>query len=72
MLSLKALNQYVFYIHLNIPPNLAFKHLINEPLVDGSRVLQSKGHDLVTIESAVGDEGSFFLVGLVHLYLIIP
>lgn len=71
LLNLKAFLQHVVYIHLNVPPDLAFKHLIDESLINGPRILQFKGNDLVIVESSVGDEGGFLLVGPVHLYLVI-
>ena len=48
--------QHVVYINLNVPPNLICEHLIHQPLICGSRILESERHYFVAEETLAGDE----------------
>ena len=66
-----ALDKHVIHIHFHVPPNLLAEHLVYQPLVCGSCVLQTEGHNPVAIEPLAGDEGSLLLIFLSHLYLVV-
>jgi len=59
------------HVHFDVPSNLELEHLINKSSVYSPHVLQAEGHNLVVVEPPISDEGYLFLVGLVHLYLIV-
>ena len=67
-----ALNEHVIDIYFHVPPNLFAEHLVYQSLVCGPRILQSKGHDPVAVETLAGDQGCLFLIFLGHLYLVVP
>ena len=67
-----ALDEHIVNVHFHVPPNLLAKHLVYQSLVRSPRVLQTKGHDPITVESLAGDEGRLFLILFSHLYLVVP
>jgi len=66
-----ALDEHVVHIYLYIPPNLLTEHLVYQPLVCGSCVLQAEWHDPVIIEPLASDKGSLLLIFFCHLNLVI-
>ena len=48
--------QYIVHIDLDIPPNLMCKHLVYEPLIRCSCVLEAEWHHFVTEKALVDDE----------------
>ena len=66
-----SLNQHVVDIHFHNLTNFIFKHGVNEPLISCPRILEAKGHDLVTVQSFIGDKGCVGLVGGVHFDLVV-
>lgn len=67
----EALHQHVVYVHFDISLSLVFEHLIDEPLVGCPRILQTERHHSVVVKPPISDESCYFLVKLVHLYLIV-
>lgn len=47
------------------------EHLVNEMLVSGSGVLEPKGHEFITKDTHLSDEGCLLLVVWVHEYLVV-
>jgi hypothetical protein len=68
---LYALYQHVVHVYLHVSSNLLPEHLIQKTLIGCSSVLQFERHDLIAIQSPVGDEDCLLLVHLIHAYLII-
>ena len=61
----------LIYIDFYIPSNLWMKHMVNQLLISRPRILQTEGHHLVAKQTLAGNERCFFLIHLVHPYLII-
>lgn len=70
-LQLQAFDEHVVEIHLYVLSDLLFKDCVDQPLVCRTCILQTKRHHLVAIEGSVHDERRFFLIPLMHLYLVI-
>ena len=68
---IQALYQHIIFINFHISPNLWMKHMVHQPLISYPRVLQPKGHHLVTKQALTGDKGCLLLIRLIHLYLVI-
>ena len=68
----QTLHKHVVNVHLHVLSYLWTEHVIYQPLISCPCVLQTEGHYLVAKQTLVGNEGGFFLVNFVHLYLIIP
>ena len=66
-----ALDKHIIQKHLYLLPNLLAEHLVYQPLVRCSCVLQTKRHDPVTIEPLAGDKGNPLLIFFCHLYLVV-
>ena len=66
-----TLHQHVIYIHFYILPNLWTKHVVNQPLICCTCVLQTERHHLIIEQGLTGDKGCFLLICLVHPYLIV-
>ena len=67
-----TLHQHVIYIDFYIPPNLWTEHVVNQPLICCPCVLQIERHHLITKQALTSDKGFFFLIRLVHSYLVVP
>ena len=59
-----AFYQHVVHIDLNVSPDLMREHLVHQPLIYGSRILDSKWHYFVAEETLVSDEQSLLLISL--------
>ena len=53
---LLAFYQHIIYVDLNVPPNLMCEHLVHQPLIRNTRILESKLHHFVTEKPLAGDE----------------
>ena len=58
ILFLFALDEHIINVYLHILPNLFVEHLVYQSLIRGLCVLQTKGHNPVTIEPLASDERS--------------
>ena len=68
----QTLHKHVIYVHLHIQSYLWAEHVIYHPLISCPYVIQTEGHYIIAKQTLAGNEGGFFLVNFVHLYLIIP
>ena len=59
---MERLDEYVIYVDLDSVTKVVCEHLVNQPLLGRTSVLQPKMHYFVTEDSPLGDEGSLFLV----------
>ena len=66
-----ALDKHVVHIYLYVPSNLLIEHMVDQPLVHGSCVLQAVGHDPVAIKPLPGDEGDLLFIFFYHLNLVV-
>lgn len=64
--------QHVININFYIMANLVAKNFVDEVLVSGFRVLQTKRHDLITVQPLVCNELYLLLVLKHHPDLVIP
>lgn len=60
--SLSTLYQDVIYIDFHGFADFISEHLGYQPLICGSSIFQSKGHDPIAVQAQCGDEGSILLV----------
>lgn len=67
-----AFYDHVVNVNLHAPPNLVLEHFVDCFLVCCSSILQPEGHDLVIVDSSVGDEVSVLLIFRSHFDFIIP
>jgi hypothetical protein len=72
VVRLPGLYDYVVYISLNGPPNVVSEDVLHTSLVCSARILEAKWHCYVIEHPKRHDEGSRELVGLFHLYLVVP
>ena len=68
---IQTLYQHIIYINFLILLNLWMKHMVHQPLISCPRVLQPKGHHLVTKQALTDDEGCLLLIRLIYPYLVI-
>ena len=66
-----ALDKHIVNINLHVLSNLFSEHLVHQPLVGSSYVLQLEWHDSITIKSLTGDECNLLLVLFWHLDLVV-
>ena len=70
-LSCGGFNEHIIYVYLHGDAYLLLEHPVHQPLVGGSRVLDSKRHHPITIGSLRCDERGLFLVVWVHTDLVV-
>ena len=63
--------QHVINIDLDISSNLMCEHLVHEPLICRTCVLETERHHFVAKEALVSDEQSLLLIFFVHFYPVI-
>ena len=64
VILLNVFYQHVVHIDLNVSLDLMREHLVHQPLIYGSRILDSKWHYFVAEETLVSDEQSLLLISL--------
>ncbi len=62
LLGIEGLDEHVVDVDLHCVTEVVCEHLVDQPLVGCTSVLQAEGHDLVTEDPSFGDEGSLLLV----------
>jgi hypothetical protein len=65
-------HDYVVYVSLNGSPDVVSEDVLHTSLVCSARVSEAKRHRHVAEHSERRDERSRKLVGLLHLYLVVP
>ena len=70
-LGLYGFYQHVIYIYLHRCSDFLLEHLVHQPLVGGSCVLQSEEHHSITLGSLPSDEWGLLLVVGVHTDMIV-
>ena len=65
-------NNDVIHIDFHILPNLILQHMVHQQLVCGSSIFYSEGHDCITIETFMCNEGRLFFIFLPHWDLVVP
>ena len=71
LLCRERLNEHVIDVHFHGLAEIFGEHLVKEPLVRGSSVLEPEGHDFVAKDAPLRDEGGLLLVLWVHEYLVV-
>jgi hypothetical protein len=72
VVCLPGLHDYVIYVRLNGSPDVVSENVLHAPLVRNARILEAKWHCYVAKHAEWHDEGSRKLIGLLHLYLVVP
>jgi hypothetical protein len=72
VVRLPGLYDYVVYVCLNGPPDMVSKDVLHTPFVRCTRVSEAKWHYHIAKHSELRDKGCRELVGLFHLYLVVP
>ena len=68
----RTLDEHIIDVHLHGNPEELGEDLLHQTLIGGPGILQTEGHNLITVEATIGDECSVLFVAMVHWDLIIP
>jgi hypothetical protein len=71
-ICLPSFHNNVIYIRLNGPPDVVSENVLHTSLIGSARVLEAEWHRYVAKYAERCDEGSRELIGLLHLYLVVP
>ena len=71
LLGRERLDEHVVDVYFHGLAEMVSEHLVNEPLVHGTSVLEPEGHDFVAEDALLHDKGGLFLIFWVHKYLVI-
>ena len=71
LLCKERLDEHVINVHFHGLAEIVGEHLVNEPLVRGTSVLEPEGHDFVAKDAPLHDKGGLLLIFQVHKYLVI-
>jgi hypothetical protein len=72
VIRLPGFHDYVVYVRLNSPPDVVSENVLHAPLVRSTRVSEAKWHCYVAEHVEWCDKGGRELIGLLHLYLVVP
>jgi hypothetical protein len=72
VVRLPDLYDYVIYVCLNGLPDVVSENVLHTPLIHSARISEAKWHHDVAKHAEWCNEGSCELVGLLHLYLVVP
>jgi hypothetical protein len=72
VVCLPGLHDYVVYVSLNGLLDVVYENMLHTPLVRGTRISEAKWHRYVAEHPEWCDEGGRELIGLLHLYLVVP
>jgi hypothetical protein len=72
VIRLPGLHNYVVYVCLNSPPDVVSENMLHTSLVRSTCVSESKLHRYAVEHPERRDEGGWELIGLFHLYLVVP
>ena len=62
LLYRERLDEHVVDVHFHGLAEMVGEHLVNEPLVRGTSVLEPEGHDFVAEDAPLRDKGGILLV----------
>ena len=62
---------HIINVHFHGTTDLLFKDLVHQTLIGGTRILQTKRHNLIAVQPTIGDEGRFILIELIHWNLVV-
>jgi hypothetical protein len=69
---LPGFHDYIVYVCLNGSPDVISENVLHTSLVCSTRVSETERHCYVAVHPERRDERSSELVGLLHLYLVVP
>jgi hypothetical protein len=72
VVRLPSFHDYVIYVRLNSSPDVVSENVLHTPLVRSARISEAKWHRYVAKHAEWRDEGGRELIGLLHLYLVVP
>jgi hypothetical protein len=72
VVCLPGFYDYVIYVRLNGPPDVVSENMLHTSLIHSARVSKTKWHRHVAKHAEWCHEGSCELIGLLHLYLVVP
>jgi hypothetical protein len=72
VIRLPGFHDYVVYVSLTSPPDVVSEDVLHASLARSACVSKAKWHRYVAVHSEWRDERSRELVGLFHLYLVVP
>jgi hypothetical protein len=72
VVRLPGFDDNVIYVRLNSSPDVVPENVLHTSLICSARVLEAKSQCYVPKHAEWCDEGSHELVGLFHLYLMVP
>jgi hypothetical protein len=72
VVHLPSFYNYVIYIRHNGPPDVVSENVLHTSLIRSARISKAKWHRDVVKHVEWCDEGSCELIGLLHLYLVVP
>jgi hypothetical protein len=72
VVRLPGLYDYIVYIRLNGLPDVVSENMVHTPLVRSTRISETKWHRYIAEHPKRRDEGGCELIGLLHLYLVVP
>ena len=67
----RAFYQHVVYIDFHVPSYLALEYFVHKPLVRCPCILQTEGHDFVTIQASIGDKQGLLLIFRMYEDLVV-
>jgi hypothetical protein len=72
VVRLPCFYDYVIYIRLNGLPDVVSENVLHTSLIRSTCVSEAKWHHHIAKHAELCDEGSRELIGLLHLYLVVP
>jgi hypothetical protein len=72
VIRLHGLYDYFVYLCLNSPPDVVSENMLHTLLVRSTHILEVKWYRYIAEHPKRSDEGGRKLVGLLHLYLVVP